>query len=332
MEISIYSTIDFSQARNLLTERQRDVKAFNPIVPQGGCISILELNPQQYISISWVFINQKTGKITSTTAQSSDSMHYVAIPENLSFGTYVLKITTTQTGVNDMFQTITTSKPFEYVKASSDIVTIVSRNADNDLVGNVPPNATVIQPIYINPFNLVDLADVNISNIADGQVVAWNAASGKFKNVYQSGGGGGTSFWEVEDAINIKPINGKKIKYENISNPPTIPTSGGGGFIQQALTDGASIAWNVANGNYGTVTLGGNRTISNPSNFAVGQELIIEITQDGAGTRLATWDSYFTFPGGVVPILSAGAGDVDRLRFIARSATVLSFESANFDI
>ena len=151
MEISIYSTIDFSKARNLLTERQRDVKAFNPIVPQGGCISILENNPQQYISILWVFINQKTGKITSTTAQSSDSMHYVAIPENLSFGTYVLKITTKRTVVNGEVQKVITSKPFEYVKASSDVVTIVSRNADNNLVGNLQKNAAIIQPIYVNP-------------------------------------------------------------------------------------------------------------------------------------------------------------------------------------
>ena len=92
MEISIYSTIDFSKARNLLTERQKNVKAFNPIVPEGGCISLLELNPKQYTSIKWFFINQKTGKITETTAESSDGMHYVAIPEGLSLGTYRLKI------------------------------------------------------------------------------------------------------------------------------------------------------------------------------------------------------------------------------------------------
>ena len=96
MEISIYSTIDFSKARNLLTERQKNVKAFNPIVPEGGCISLLELNPKQYTRIDWYFINQKTGKITETTAESSDSMHYVAIPEGLSLGTYRLKIETTR--------------------------------------------------------------------------------------------------------------------------------------------------------------------------------------------------------------------------------------------
>ena len=45
----------------------------------------------------------------------------------------------------------TISNPFEYVEASSDIVTIVSRNADNNLVGNLRKNATIIQPIYTNP-------------------------------------------------------------------------------------------------------------------------------------------------------------------------------------
>ena len=78
-------------------------------------------------------------------------MHYVAIPENLSFGTYVLKITTKRTIVNGVVQKVITSNPFEYVKASSDVVTIVSRNADNNLVGNLQKNATIIQPIYANP-------------------------------------------------------------------------------------------------------------------------------------------------------------------------------------
>lgn len=151
MEISIYSTIDFSKARNLLTERQKNVKAFNPIVPVGGCISLLELNPLQYTGIVWSFINQKTGKITTTTAESSDSMHYVAIPEGLRLGTYTLKIVTTRSVEAGTLEETTISNPFEYVEASEDVVTIVSRNLENDLVGNVPPNATVIQPIYVNP-------------------------------------------------------------------------------------------------------------------------------------------------------------------------------------
>ena len=294
MEISIYSTIDFSKSRNLLTERQKNIKAFNPIVPEGGVISLLELNPKQYSSIVWTLINEKTGKETTTTAESSDAMHYVSIPEGLRFGTYTLKIVTTRQGIDYLIIETTISNPFEFIEASEDVVTIISRNAENDLVGNVPPNATVIQPIYVNPLKIVELSDVDDTNIAAGKIL----------QVAEDG--------ETHEYV----------------DPPT----GGGGFTQQALTDGASIDWDVANGNYATVTIAGNRTISNPTNFTTGQELIIEIKQDSTGSRLITWGSYFTFAGGVTPILSAGANDIDRLRFIARSATVLSLESANFDV
>ena len=144
MEISIYSTIDFSKSRNLLTERQKNIKAFNPIVPEGGIISLQELNPHQYSSIIWTLINEKTGKETATTAESSDSMHYVSIPDDLRFGTYTLKIVTTRTTDDVLIIETTISNPFEYIEASEDVVTIVTRNLENDLVGNVPPNATVL--------------------------------------------------------------------------------------------------------------------------------------------------------------------------------------------
>lgn len=147
MEISIYSTIDFSKSRNLLTERQKNIKAFNPIVPKGGCISLLELNPKQYSNIKWTLINEKTGKVTETAAESSDGMHYVAIPDGLRLGTYRLKIVTTTANV----QKTTISNPFEYVEASDDIITIVSRNHENDLIGNMQTKAVIIQPIYTNP-------------------------------------------------------------------------------------------------------------------------------------------------------------------------------------
>jgi len=158
MEISIYSTIDFSKSRNLLTERQKNVKAFNPIVPKGGCISLLELNPKQYSNVDWILINEKTGKETVTTAESSDGMHYVAIPEELRLGTYRLKIVTTTATVKKT----TISNPFEFVEASEDIITIVSRNLENDLTGNMQTRATIIQPIYTNP----------PSGSADGTIVS----------------------------------------------------------------------------------------------------------------------------------------------------------------
>lgn len=151
MEISIYSTIDFSKARNLLTERQKKIKTFNPIVPVGGCISLMEINPKQYVTIEWFFINEKTGKVIATTADSSDGMHYVHIPTSLKLGTYRLKIKTTRQEGNEIIIENTISNPFEYVEASEDVVTIITRNSTNALSGNFPVTKKITQPIYVNP-------------------------------------------------------------------------------------------------------------------------------------------------------------------------------------
>jgi hypothetical protein len=50
-----------------------------------------------------------------------------------------------------------------------------------------------------------------------------------------------------------------------------------------ALTDGATIATDASLGNYFRVTLGGNRTLSNPTNMVDGQKCIWEIIQPASG-------------------------------------------------
>lgn len=58
-----------------------------------------------------------------------------------------------------------------------------------------------------------------------------------------------------------------------------------------ALTDAATIAVNAALGNDFTVTLGGNRTLGNPTNPSNGQKILFAIRQDGTGSRTLTLDS-----------------------------------------
>ena len=55
--------------------------------------------------------------------------------------------------------------------------------------------------------------------------------------------------------------------------------------VPSALTDGATIAVNAALSNNFTVTIAGNRTLSNPSNLVAGQILNFQITQDATGNR-----------------------------------------------
>jgi hypothetical protein len=89
------------------------------------------------------------------------------------------------------------------------------------------------------------------------------------------------------------------------------------------LTDAASITNNFALGNNFLVTLGGNRTLAAPSNAVAGQSGTIHIIQDGTGSRTLGYNTVWQFVSATVPTLSTGAGDVDILCYIARSATTI---------
>lgn len=79
------------------------------------------------------------------------------------------------------------------------------------------------------------------------------------------------------------------------------------------LTDGATITPDFATGFNFAVTLGGDRTLANPTNAKAGQTGRINIIQDGTGTRLiSTWGSNWKFPGGA-PTLTTTAGAIDKL-------------------
>lgn len=82
---------------------------------------------------------------------------------------------------------------------------------------------------------------------------------------------------------------------------------------QVTLTDGANIATDASLSNSFLVTLGGNRTLDNPTNLVAGQVLVWHINQDGTGNRTLAYGNLFKFPGGVVPILSTTALAKDTL-------------------
>jgi len=89
------------------------------------------------------------------------------------------------------------------------------------------------------------------------------------------------------------------------------------------LTDAASITSDFAKGNNFLVTIGGNRTLAAPSNAVAGQSGSIYIIQDGSGSRTLGYNTVFQFVSATVPTLSTGAGDVDMLVYMARSATTI---------
>jgi hypothetical protein len=88
-----------------------------------------------------------------------------------------------------------------------------------------------------------------------------------------------------------------------------------------ALTDGATITPDFAVANNYSVTLGGNRTLANPTNLTAGQSGSIFITQDGTGSRTLAYGSYYDFIGGTAPTLSTAASAVDRIDYVVRTST-----------
>lgn len=88
-----------------------------------------------------------------------------------------------------------------------------------------------------------------------------------------------------------------------------------------ALTDAATITPDFSATNNFSLTIGGNRTLANPTNQTAGQSGAIVITQDGTGSRTLAYGSNWKFAGGTAPTLTTTANAVDVLLYYAESAT-----------
>ena len=87
------------------------------------------------------------------------------------------------------------------------------------------------------------------------------------------------------------------------------------------LTDAASVSLSFNQGSNFALTLGGNRTLSTPTNAAVGSGGSIFVVQDGTGGRTLAYATEWHFAGGTVPTLSTAAAAVDRIDYIVRTST-----------
>ena len=102
-----------------------------------------------------------------------------------------------------------------------------------------------------------------------------------------------------------------------------VSLTGGAAANITALSDGATITIDMATACHHSVTLGGNRTFAAPSNQVVGQSGSIFITQDGTGSRTASFNAAFKFVGGTAPTLSTAAAAIDRIDYIIKASNVI---------
>lgn len=102
-----------------------------------------------------------------------------------------------------------------------------------------------------------------------------------------------------------------------------ISLTGGAAANITALSDGSTITIDMATACHHSVTLAGNRTFAAPSNQVVGQAGSIFITQDGSGSRTASFNAAFKFVGGTAPTLTTTAAAVDRIDYVILSSNVI---------
>ncbi len=83
-------------------------------------------------------------------------------------------------------------------------------------------------------------------------------------------------------------------------------------------TDGSTVTFDMSLGNIQQVTLAGNRTLA-LSNVSVGQCFIINLIQDGTGSRTTTFWSTIKWDNGTTPTLTTTASKTDTVGFICVS-------------
>jgi hypothetical protein len=119
------------------------------------------------------------------------------------------------------------------------------------------------------------------------------------------------------DLATLGTTAASKVFTADANNLTTV--SGAVAYVEDTLTDGATITWNVIDSPVAKVTLAGNRTLSAPSGTTpiAGQFISLLIIQDGTGGRTITWNAAYEFAADTAPTLTATAslGDLFTFRY-----------------
>lgn len=84
--------------------------------------------------------------------------------------------------------------------------------------------------------------------------------------------------------------------------------------VFSTLTDAATVAVDLSLSNF-NLTIGGNRTLGVPTNVVAGQTGMINIRQDGTGSRTLVYAWPYEFSGAAAPALSTGKYVFDKLNY-----------------
>lgn len=101
-------------------------------------------------------------------------------------------------------------------------------------------------------------------------------------------------------------------------------------FGEASLSDVANISWNLDNAQTAEVTLGGNRTLDNPTNMKAGATYILRVEQDSTGSRTLAYGTAYNWPnGGTAPVLTTTGLAIDILSFYCDGTNMYGVHTPN---
>jgi hypothetical protein len=122
----------------------------------------------------------------------------------------------------------------------------------------------------------------------------------------------GTDIYVSAMAIGVNTLLGKNLHIETAAVADLV-----------SLTDGANISVDFNSGQNFHLTLGGNRTLDNPTNCVPGQVGSIFIAQDGTGSHTLAYGTSWEFIEASAPTIPTSINSVSRLDYIVRTSTAV---------
>jgi hypothetical protein len=183
-------------------------------------------------------------------------------------------------------------------------------------------------------FNDAGNASVSIANSWNISIVSGGTEVGQFRNngdfvannriFFKSGGSTEVALNTSIEAANSTAIAAfAKANTAAINNSPisaSTLTATRAYMNLVSVADGSSITLDMNLGNNFNVTLGGARTLANPTNTTIGQSGIIFISQNTSGGSTLAYGNNWRFSGNTAPTLTSGANTVDALVYFVRAS------------
>lgn len=260
------------------------------------------------------YLNAATGTTgtTSTNLVFSTSPTLVTPVLGVATATSINKVTLTTPATGSTLtiadgKTLTVSNSITLAGTDSTVMTFPTTSAT---IARTDAGQTFTGVnTFTSPKIITDVSDTNGNEVfkitatgsAVNEITIANAATGNAPSITASGG-------DSNIDLNIGAKGTGEIKHTTATYQDVV-----------TATDGATVTFDMSDGNYQKVTLGGNRTLA-LSNVKTGQVFMLNLIQDGTGSRTVTWFSGISWSGGSAPTLTTTASKQDVFGFICTGA------------